>query len=104
MKNILRSGAVLAVVLGLAGCGNKGGDSAMAEFKSLKDKMCACKDAECAKKVSDEMAKMGDKYKNAKVDEKQLKEAAKLTEELTQCMTKAMGGGGGAEPAPPANP
>ena len=46
------------IVLGLAlvfamGCGNKV-DKIISEMESLKDKMCACKDADCAEKVNTE--------------------------------------------------
>jgi hypothetical protein len=107
MKNILRSGAVLALVLGLTGCGGKAGE-AIGEMKKLKDEMCACKDKACADKVAEKFAKMGEKHKDTKATETQMKEAGKVAEEYGKCMMKAMGAGDmGAPPAgdpPPAAP
>ncbi len=109
MKNILRSGAVLAFVLGVAGagCGGKAGE-AIADMKKIKDKMCACKDAACVAKVSEDMAKLNEKHKDTKATESQMKEAMKIAGEIAKCSEKAMGdmgaggGGGGAAPADPA--
>ena len=98
MKNILRSGAVLAMVLGLSACGGKA-DDALKELSALKNEMCACKDKACAEKVTEKMMKMGEKHKDTKATESQMKAAAGITEELTKCMSKAMGMGG--DPAAP---
>ncbi len=99
MKNILRSGAVLAMVLGLSACGGKA-DEAIGELKKIKDEMCACKDKACAEKVTEKMMKMGEKHKETKATESQMKAAAAVTEELTKCMSKAMMGGTEAAPTP----
>ena len=100
MKNILRSGAILAMVLGLGACGGKA-DEAIAAFKKAADDMCACKDKACAEKVTEKMMKMGEKHKDTKATESQMKVAPGITEELTKCMSKAMGMGDGAAPATP---
>jgi len=102
MKNILRSGAVLALFLGLsgAGCGGKA-DEAIGELKKIKDEMCACKDKACAEKVTDKMMKMSKDNKDTKVTADQMKAASAITEELTKCMSKAMGMGADAPPASP---
>lgn len=100
MKNILRSGAVLAMVLGFAGaCGGKAGE-AIGEMKKIKDEMCACKDAECVKKVSEKFEAVGKKHADTKATESQIKAAAKIVGEITECATKASTGG--AAPAAPA--
>ena len=99
MKNILRSGAVLALVLGLTGCGGKAGE-AIGEMKKVKDEMCACKDAECVKKASEKFEAIVKKHANTKATESQTKAAAKLYGEITECATKAAAGG--AAPAAPA--
>jgi hypothetical protein len=49
MKNIL---AISALVFAF-GCGNKV-DKLIGEMEGFKDKMCACKDADCADKVNKE--------------------------------------------------
>ena len=100
MKNILRSGAVLAMVLGLSACGGKA-DEAIGELKKIKDEMCACKDKACAEKVTEKMMKMGEKHKDTKATESQMKAASGITEELTKCMSKAMGMGGTEAPPTP---
>ena len=49
MKHLMLAfGLVFAV-----GCGNKV-DKAISQMEGFKDKMCACKDAECAEKVNTE--------------------------------------------------
>ena len=90
MKNILRSGAVLALVLGLTGCGGKAGE-AIGEMKKLKDEMCACKDKACADRVTEDFAALGEKHKNTKATEAQIREAGKIAEEYGKCMMAAMG-------------
>ena len=97
MKNILRSGAVLAMVLGLGACGGKAGE-AIGEMKKIKTEMCACKDADCVKKVSEKMEAMSKKHAETKASEAQVKEAMKVMGEITECAQKAATGG--AAPAP----
>ena len=97
MKTILCGGAVLALILGLSACGGKG-DAAIGDMKKIKDEMCACKDKACAEKVTEKMMKMGEKHKDTKATEAQMKAMATITEELTKCMSKAMTG------APPPTP
>jgi hypothetical protein len=84
------------------GCGSKGGD-AVGKYTEFKDAMCKCKDADCAKKVTDDMSKWGQemakKEGDKKPDAKEVAEMAKkmqpIMAELTKCTTAAMGGGGG---------
>jgi hypothetical protein len=84
----------IALALGMfVGCG--GGDTAKA--KDLKDKMCACKDADCAKKVNEEAEKWGKEMEGKYKDPKDVpEELMKTMLEMAQCEAKAQGGGGGA--------
>jgi hypothetical protein len=66
-------------------------DDAIEELIALKDQMCACKDKACAERVTEEMMKMGEKHKDTKATESQMRAASGITEELTKCMSRAMG-------------
>lgn len=66
-------------------------ERAMGEFRALTDQMCACKDKACAEAVTEDLMKMGERYKDTKPDADTMKQAEALAERLTQCMTKAMG-------------
>lgn len=98
MKNILRSGAVLAMVLGLGACGGKA-DEAIAAFKKAADAMCACKDKACADKVNADLEKTMEKYKDTKGTEAQAKSLEPVMKKFMECSMKAMGAGGGDAPA-----
>lgn len=103
MKNILRSGAVLAMVLGLGACGGKA-DEAIGKMKALKDEMCACKDKACADKVTEKMMKLDGDNKDTKGSPEQVKEATKIAEEMMKCMMKLQMPDGAPPAAPPAAP
>jgi hypothetical protein len=73
--------------------------AAMAKMSEFKDQMCACKDAECAKKVSDDMTTWSqEQAKNAKepvkMSEADQKRATEIGTQMGECMQKAMGMGG----------
>jgi hypothetical protein len=71
--------------------------AAIDKMDEFAGKMCACKDAKCAQRVSDDMTKWGqeevkkggDNVKYSDADQKRLGAA---TERMTKCMTTAMGG------------
>jgi hypothetical protein len=80
------------------GCKKKAGDggaaSSVAKMRELKDKMCACKDPDCAKKVSDEMTKWSQEQGSkqaaqVKMNEADQKAAAELGIAMGECMQKA---------------
>src|SRR5262245_2931022 len=90
MKNITLAIAV-ALTLFTVGCKKKGGGdsaAAMAKMTEFKDRMCKCAehDAKCAQAISDEMTKwgqeQGEKNKNAKPNEEDVKKMAPINEEL----------------------
>jgi hypothetical protein len=68
-----------------------------AEFKKFTDQMCACKDTTCAQKVSDGFTawgtKMGDKYKDKKPSEEEMKFVEDQMKTFSDCQMKAMSGG-----------
>ena len=98
--------ASAVTLLLIAGCKKKAGsgggqDSAAARAKmtELKDRLCACKDADCAMKVSDEVtdwsaaqAKAGAGTKMSPADKKQLDETAM---QIADCMQKFITHGSG---------
>ena len=73
LQMILGGSAVVAV-FALTGCGK---NKAVAFAEEYSEKMCACKDADCAKKVGEDMAKKADEIKDVKGSESD----AKLVEE-----------------------
>jgi hypothetical protein len=69
----------------------------MAKMEEFAGKMCGCKDATCAQRVSEEMTKWGQEeakkdYKPTTFSDADQKRMTTATERLTKCMTKAMGG------------
>jgi len=80
----------------LAACGGKkGGNDAFEKTSAFADQMCACKDADCAKKVMDEMTKWSTEWaKNAKPDQvpdaEEQKKYVEVSKRMTDCSTKAM--------------
>lgn len=97
MKNILIVFAAVLAVASFTGCKKKGGDSgaALAKTTEFKDKMCKCAegDAECAKKVTDEMTKWAEAQPKAKEGATPAKPDPKMEEvskQLGECMQKAM--------------
>jgi hypothetical protein len=80
-------------LLALPAC--KGGE-VVAKTKEFTDKICACKDMDCAQKVTEEMQKWAEENKDAQGTESQAKEIEAETKRLTECMTKlATGAAGG---------
>jgi hypothetical protein len=88
--------ASAVTVLSIAGCKKKAGDGAdaIAKMTELRDKMCACKDADCAKKVSDEMTAWSDSFSKSRGDKKlgedDQKRSSALGNEMAACMMKLM--------------
>ena len=98
-----KMGIVLVAAMSLAsfGCKKKGGmGDAISKLSGFKDQMCKCTDATCAQKVSEEMTTWTQQtqkdQKQAKPSDEEQKKMADITKQLTDCMTKAMGTGGGA--------
>jgi hypothetical protein len=96
-KLALAFAASLALV-SVAGCKKKAADGgaadSMAKMRELKDKMCACKDPDCAKKVSDEMTawtqtQSSKQPKQIKLSEADQKESAALGVAMGDCLQKA---------------
>lgn len=95
-KLALALSAVLALV-SISGCKSKGssegGGSAdvLAKMTELKTKMCACKDPDCAKKVSDELTRWTQDQSSKKkaLDEAGQKQADALGSEMGDCMARA---------------
>jgi hypothetical protein len=82
---------------------------AMKKMAEFRDHMCACKDAACAEKVSDEMTKwsmeMSKQYKDPpKLNDQEIKQATEIGETMGKCMQTAMGMGQSTGPAMPAQP
>lgn len=92
MKNLFIGGA-LAAALFLGGCGKA--DEAVKELEAIKTKACACKDTECATKVSEDMSKWAAKHKDTKGSSDQAAKIGKISEAMSECLMKAMGAGGG---------
>ncbi len=73
--------------------GSSDGAAAVAKMGEFADQMCACKDAACAKKVSDDMTAWGQELmknnppKPTPEEQKQGEEKSKM---LSDCMQKAM--------------
>lgn len=70
-------------------------DDPMEAMSRFKDEMCACIDAACAQRVSDEMTKWAQEhYKDdaaVKMSEDDMRAATEIGMQMAQCMTKAMG-------------
>ena len=63
----------------------------LVEFAHLRDEMCACKDKACADRIAEALATLGEKYKDTKATEAQIKEASKLAEDFGKCMATLYG-------------
>ncbi len=78
-------------------CGKKGGSNeAFEKTSAFADQMCACKDADCVKKVTDDMTKWSTEFaKNAKPgdvaapDPEETKKFEEVTKKMTKCMMDA---------------
>jgi hypothetical protein len=89
-------------LMSIAACKKKAGDGggagdATAKMTEYKDKMCACKDADCAKKVSDEMtawtASFSKSQGDKKLGEADQKRTTELGTQMGECMMKLIGTG-----------
>jgi hypothetical protein len=88
------------------GCKKKGGSDAIAKMEGFQKSMCECKDKACADKVSADMASWGTEMaktagKDQKPDPEMVKKSADIMTKYTECMTKLMMAGAGADPAKP---
>ena len=75
-------------LMAIAGCKKKG-----SEIKAMRDDMCACKDAKCVDEVSKKYAKAAEG--GGKEAKEPSEEDMKMAKEMSECMQKAMTGGGG---------
>src|SRR5262249_31632510 len=98
----MRTTITLLVVMALAGaaCKKKSDASeAIAKMNEFATKMCECKTADCATKVSDEMAAWGKSQnkgdKPGEVSPDDAKAMADATKKLSDCTQTAMAGGAG---------
>ena len=108
MKNL--SLLAVSLLLGLGACSNKF-DKAISEAEGFKDKMCACKDKECAEKVDKDFHEwrkgMKEKFsKDDKPSDDQMKKAMEAEKAYRDCEHKAEGdtAPGTAVDTPPAAP
>lgn len=70
----------------------------MAKMQEFTVAMCDCKDADCAKRVSDEMTKWSQQEAQTqkepvKMSEEDMKQATELGTRMGECMQRAMGAG-----------
>ena len=102
MKKI---GIAFLAAMALGGVGCKKGNDTMKKMGEFKDKMCGCadkKDADCAKKVTDEMSKWAtENAGKADTSAKPTEEETKVGQQLAECTTKAMMAGMAMPPPPP---
>jgi hypothetical protein len=75
----------------------------MTKFHEFADAMCACKDADCAKRVSDDMTAWSQEQAKAakeplKMSEDEQKQAVEIGTHMGECMQAAMGMNSGATP------
>lgn len=94
MKNLTIAFLATASLFAVGACKKKGGGDAgeaVAKMTEFKDQMCACKDKACADRVTEDFAALGEKHKNTKATEAQIREAGKIAEEYGKCMMAAMG-------------
>jgi hypothetical protein len=88
---------VLGIVLGLGACSDKF-DKAISESEGFKDKMCACKDKDCAEQVDKDMKEwrkgLKEKFdKDFKPSDSQMKKAGEIEEAFRDCRRKLRDGG-----------
>lgn len=93
LKNLFCGGALAAaLVFGAAGCGKA--DEAIKDLEALKKEACECKDADCATKVQEKFDKFLEKHKDTKGSTSQAEKVGKLAGEMSECLAKALSGGG----------
>jgi hypothetical protein len=93
MRKIAIALAAAAAFAGAGGCKKK--DEMMAKMTEFKSSMCTCaekKDAVCAKKVTDEMSTWAAQNadKGGEAAAKPSPEEATVTQQFTECATRAM--------------
>jgi hypothetical protein len=77
----------------------------MAKMVTFKDAMCACKDSDCAKRVSDDMTAWSQDYAKreqepVRLTEADQKRAVEIGTKMGECMQTAMGMGSGGAATP----
>lgn len=77
---------------------------ALAKLTEFKDSMCACKDAACPQRVTDEMTKWSQEAAESREEpprltQEQTSQAAAIGEEMGKCMQVAMGASTGTDQA-----
>ena len=73
-------------------------ENALAKMTEFKDHMCVCADKQCADRVTEDMTKWGQEQARLagsdggydRVSEEDTKQIARVVEEMTKCMTRAM--------------
>ena len=65
--------------------------AAIEKLDGFRAQACACEDKACADRVTEDFAALGEKHKNTKATEAQIREAGKIAEEYGKCMMAAMG-------------
>lgn len=91
MTNFLH-GFLLAGITFAAACGSKA-DNALSDLEGFKDRVCACKDKECADGVKKDMRewkkKMRDEgIKKSELTDDQKKRAKEIDKEMDSCAEK----------------
>ena len=91
----------------LTACETKLGGSSIAaaivKMREFTGEMCACKDAACAQRVSDEMTRWAqargrDRDADMRPTDDETKEITDITKQMTDCMMKAMSAGSSGNP------
>jgi len=68
------------------------GGPAVTELTAIRDRACACADAECAHGVQAEFTAFIERHKDTKGSREQADQVTKLAGELKSCVDKAIGG------------
>ncbi|MCE9580834.1 MAG: hypothetical protein K8W52_47410 [Deltaproteobacteria bacterium] len=79
--------ALVSAMHELSDCAAKVPSPVAGKVVEMRDKMCACTDADCAGKVMEEMAKLGDSFGR---DYRPSQAEAKAASEMAECMQKLM--------------
>ena len=87
VKRILAAGA-LAVAFAVGACGSSPGSKAVAEYKALTDKMCACKTVECTKNTKQKARAAQKRWGEEVTNDKTSKQLMKLGVKMDKCMSK----------------
>lgn len=92
---------VLGIVLGLGACSDKF-DKVISEGEGFKDKMCNCKDKDCAEQVDKDYKEwqkgLADKFdKDSKPSESQMKKGKEIDKAYRECKRKLRDGDSGGD-------